>query len=96
MVEDLWFHISFSNKDVCFLDTRISVLGNSLISDLYVKPSDRNKLLHFSCFHPPNVSKSIPLAQFERVSMIVSDEKKQEEWFGEMKRKLTESGYPKN
>ncbi|CAJ0938301.1 unnamed protein product, partial [Ranitomeya imitator] len=40
--------------------------NGNLSTDLYSKPTDRNSLLHYDSFHPPNMKKSIPKSQLNR------------------------------
>ncbi|OCT73172.1 hypothetical protein XELAEV_18036151mg [Xenopus laevis] len=37
------------------------------MTDLYVKPTDRNLLSHYRSFHPPQLKRSLPKSQLSRV-----------------------------
>uniref|UniRef100_A0A8C5PDK2 Reverse transcriptase domain-containing protein n=1 Tax=Leptobrachium leishanense TaxID=445787 RepID=A0A8C5PDK2_9ANUR len=70
-------HIKFtmiSNPlEINFLDLTLRVEGTHLVSDLFVKPTDRNSLLHYSSFHPESTLNSLPRSQFTRVIRNVSN-----------------------
>lgn len=68
----LQFNITYGTTQVSFLDTTLTIQGSKIMSDLYIKATDRNQLLHTS-FHPPGVFKSIPKSQVTRVNRIVND-----------------------
>ncbi|CAJ0922469.1 unnamed protein product [Ranitomeya imitator] len=68
------FTMTQDSHQISFLDTLVNKDTNgNLSTDLYSKPTDRNSLLHFDSFHPPNMKKSIPKSQLNRVTRIVSD-----------------------
>lgn len=56
---EIQFKINIGGKSVPFLDTRIYIDQNQINSNLHIKPTDRNQLLLFDSYHPPNVSRSI-------------------------------------
>ena len=55
-----------------FLDTRVSIYGGKLVTDLYRKPSDRCQYLLPSSCHPSHISKNIPYNLCYRLLRICS------------------------
>ncbi|CAJ0952386.1 unnamed protein product [Ranitomeya imitator] len=78
-----------------FLDTMVIKNDEGFLStDLYIKSTDRNSLLHFHSFHPNPVKKSIPSSQIQRVNRIVSDNTIREQCQRELHTRFRERGYP--
>ncbi|CAJ0949522.1 unnamed protein product [Ranitomeya imitator] len=89
------FTMTHDFHQISFLDTLVNKDTNgNLSTDLYSKPTDRNSLLHYDSFHPPNMKKSIPKSQLNRVTKIVSDPVSKDQRMSEMKSKFRERGYP--
>ncbi|XP_053546865.1 IgGFc-binding protein-like [Bombina bombina] len=64
-----------------------------LTTDLFIKSTDCNTLLHRRSFHPPRVFQSVPKSQLIRVDRIVSDPSIQQVRSAEMVNKCTQRGY---
>ena len=64
------FTSEFSGNTVTFLDTKISIVNNQLISDLYCKPTYSHNYLRYNSAHPQRCKDSIPYSQFLRVRRI--------------------------
>ncbi|CAJ0967219.1 unnamed protein product [Ranitomeya imitator] len=89
------FTMTYDTHQISFLDTLVIKDDNgNLSTDLYLKPTDRNSLLHYSSFHPKNMIKSIPKSQLNRVSKIVSDPATKDLRTTEMRSKFRGRGYP--
>ncbi|XP_069584215.1 uncharacterized protein [Ranitomeya imitator] len=58
---------SISNSSTSFLDLRIFVQGNKLVTDLFRKPTATNALLEFNSFHPWHTKVGVPTGQFLRI-----------------------------
>lgn len=93
---EIKFKIHVGGMSVPFLDTRIYINHNMIESDLFTKPTDRNQLLLFDSFHPPNVFKSIVWSQLCGVKCIVSNRAMKEKRFEEMCQRFRERRYPEN
>ncbi|CAJ0952076.1 unnamed protein product [Ranitomeya imitator] len=65
-----------------------------LSTDLHIKTTDRNSILHYQSFHPPSVKCSIWTSQFQQVSRIISDNSLRSQRLNEMSSKFSKSGYP--
>ncbi|CAJ0959949.1 unnamed protein product, partial [Ranitomeya imitator] len=89
------FTMSHDDTRINFLDTMVILQSDGSIStDLYTKSTDRDRLLHFTSFHPPATKKSVPKSQFQRVSKIVSDGELRPLRLQEMTTKFSQRGYP--
>ncbi|OCT65755.1 hypothetical protein XELAEV_18041998mg [Xenopus laevis] len=77
-----------------FLDTNVYKSTKGLLTDLYVKPTDRNLLLHFKSFHPPQLKKALPKSQLSRVKRIVASNEVADKRLVEMCEKFREREYP--
>ena len=62
------FTYDSNKKGIVFLDIK-------LITDVYVKPSDRYQYLHYSSAHPYHTKKSVVLGQTLWVSRLCSSKK---------------------
>ncbi|XP_041424932.1 uncharacterized protein LOC121395445 [Xenopus laevis] len=89
------FTVHIDPQEIAFLDTRVYVGDSKLHTDLFTKETDKNTLLHFSSFHPPQIKRSLPKSQFTRVKRIVSDEKLSKVRMDEMSEKFLSRHYPR-
>ncbi|OCT68336.1 hypothetical protein XELAEV_18039635mg [Xenopus laevis] len=89
------FTVHVESQEIAFLDTKVYVCGNKLQTDLFTKETDKNTLLHFSSFHPPQIKRSLTKSQFTRVRRIVSDDKLSQIRLDEMTEKFCTRHYPK-
>lgn len=67
---------------------------NSLQTDVYVKPTNHNKLLLYSINHPRRMIDSLQWSQFLRVRRIVSQETVVDNRLDNMCKKFLKRGYP--
>ncbi|CAJ0937840.1 unnamed protein product [Ranitomeya imitator] len=89
------FTITHDIGSISFLDTTVLKDGEGrLTTDLHVKPTDRNSILHYDSFHPPAVKRCIPRSQFQRVRRIVSDQGLRDRRLQDMSTKFHQRGYP--
>lgn len=68
------FNMECDPHKVSFLDTWVIFENNSIHTSLYVKPTDKNSILHASSFHPSSLKQGLPYSQFLRVRRICSDD----------------------
>ncbi|XP_071984186.1 uncharacterized protein [Engystomops pustulosus] len=78
-----------------FLDLKVSVVGNSLQTDLHRKSTATNSLLHFSSFHPHHLKNGIPTGQFIRVRRNCSTLGDFRRNAGDLTQRFRDRGYPK-
>ena len=60
-------------QSIPFLDTKVSISGGKLITDLYKKPTDRCQYLLPSSCHPSHITKNIPYNLAYRLLRICSE-----------------------
>ncbi|XP_069609793.1 uncharacterized protein [Ranitomeya imitator] len=86
---------TFSTISVDFLDLRVSMDQNRIVTTLFRKQTATNNLLHFESFHPSHLRRGIPKGQFLRLRRNCT----RTEDFCMEARQLTnrfrERGYPK-
>ena len=51
-VESMNFTLEWSKEKVNFLDTTVKIVNNSLVTDLYSKPTDSHNYLLYNSSHP--------------------------------------------
>ncbi|XP_073497333.1 uncharacterized protein [Phyllobates terribilis] len=94
-VTSLKFTILQDSHSIHFLDTWITLTDTGhLISDLYIKPTDKNSLLLYSSCHPRHVKRALPKSQHNRVDRIVSDVDTKKIRHEEMNVRFRQRGYP--
>ena len=79
-----------------FLDTSLKIVDGRIQSDLYRKPSDKNKYLLPSSCHPPHTSKNIPFSLALRIIRICSEPEQRDARLSELKEMLLSRDYPPN
>ena len=85
-----------SKECISFLDLSVSLSGNKLSTDLYIKPTDRHQYLHYSSSHPDHTRKSIIFSQTLRLSRLCSKEIDFVKHKEEMKTWFLKRGYPES
>ena len=72
--DHLKFTLEFNRERISFLDVQVYRRANTIQTDLFRKPTDRNSLLRGDSFHPRPLVKSLPVSQFHRVRRICSED----------------------
>ena len=72
----------------------MSLSGNKLSTDLYIKPTDRHQYLHYTSSHPEHTKKSIVYSQALRLSRICSEKEDFKKHIVEIKSWFSQRGYP--
>ena len=85
--------LNFSTQSVTFLDTKVSIKGDKLVTSLHRKPTDTGQLLHSSSFHPQHTKKAIPYGQALRIHRICSDPSDRDSHLQTLEKSLINSGY---
>ena len=91
---DLTFELTDINEFSVFLDIKYKFVNRSLSTDIYRKPTDANRYLYFSSYHPPHVFRSILYSQALRYRRIINDDVLLSERLDELKIAFKNSGYP--
>ncbi|KAJ1173269.1 hypothetical protein NDU88_005106, partial [Pleurodeles waltl] len=63
----LRFSTNISDREISFLDLRITLKGGYLHSSVFHKPTDRNSLLLYNSHHPKALRDNLPFGQFLRI-----------------------------
>ena len=102
-LEDLnFFHpkIKFSHEvneeSIHLLDLNIRLSDGNILTDLYVKPTNRHQFLHYTSSHPSHIKRSIVFSQVLRVSRICSKKSVFLKYLEKMKSWFLVRGYPED
>ena len=87
------FTANYSQDSVEFLDVKVIRHGDTLITDLYIKPTDTHQYLHASSCHVYHSKRSIPYSQALRLNRICSEPSFFDLRCGQLKHWLLERGY---
>ncbi len=87
------FTAEWSKSSVNFLDVRVVKKDNTIVTDLYSKPTDTHQLLHRSSCHPGHTKKGIPYGQALRLRRICSEDSFFLERSKQLKSWLLDRGY---
>ena len=89
------FTAEISSTSVHFLDVTVTRgEDNHLLTDLYRKPTDVYRYLHYKSFHPRHHKRSIPYSQFVRVRRICSTRRDYFKHTDNMIASMHQRGYP--
>ncbi|CAJ0954002.1 unnamed protein product [Ranitomeya imitator] len=92
---DIKFTLTYSKKEIQFLDVLIRNVDNNLVTEVFVKPTDRNNILCYDSFHPRRMVESLPLSQLLRVRRIISEDVQLTPTLDSMVQKFEQRGYPR-
>ena len=81
------------NDMVNFLDVSTMLIGNTIRTCLYIKPTDAKRYLHRKSDHSLHTFKSTPYSQFRRAAVICSDSDDRDYFIDVMLQKFVDSGY---
>ena len=94
-IPQIKFTVDFSEKEVSFLDTRITLHTDGLIStSVYRKPTDTYNYILFSSAHPLHCKLGIPSSQFLRIRRICTFLSDFDIHSNQMSEAFLERGYP--
>ena len=89
------FTAEISNKQHEFLDTKSSLVGDTISVDLYTKPTDTHQYLLPTSCHPKHCCKNVPYSLALRLRRICSDSDTFESRARELTYHLCKRGYQK-
>ena len=89
------FSHKISEKSVEFLDVKVTLNCNKLVTSLYKKPTDAPAYLHFASEHPRHIKTSIPYSLALRNQRICSDRLVAQKETLDLFEKFRKRGYPK-
>ena len=88
------FTVEWSQTSINFSDVTVSLIGEKLITDSYVKPTDSYQYLNSSSCHPHHhCKKGIPYSQALRLNRICSDPNSFDRRCNDLEKWLLERGY---
>ena len=98
MVDNYGLDITYEVKPITeftqFLDIQYKFVGGRLTTDLFRKPTDANRYLEFSSFHPRHTFRSIVFSQALRYRRIINDDVLLDERLAELQLFFERSSYP--
>ena len=71
-LQSIKFTHEVSHTEVTFLDTKVKIINDQIVTDLFVKPTDSHNYLRYDSAHPQRCKDSIPYSQFLRIRRICS------------------------
>ena len=71
---DIQFTYESSKESIAFLDFKVSVKKSKIITDLYLKSTDRHQYLHYLSAHPNHTKRPVVFSQTLRISRLCSYE----------------------
>ena len=89
----LKFTIEYSESSIVFLDLKLSVQGNTVVSEMYSKSSDTHAYLMPTSCHPTHICRNIPNGVMKRVKRNCSDPDTCASTYEEYKTYLQNRGY---
>ena len=93
MKSNIKFETSTSKEAVNFLDVKVKITGNKIITSLYTKPTDAHLYLNSRSCHPQHIIKNIPKGQLIRVRRICSEDADYDFHAKKMKQYFVSRGY---
>ena len=83
-----------SKKEISFLDIKIIIEDNKIVTDLYQKPTDSQQYVHFKSCHPWHTKRNIPFNLARRYCTIIEKDLSKNEKLKSLKSVLIKQGYP--
>ena len=90
----LTFTMDQSDATISFLDIQLIKQGETIITDIFHKPTDTKQYLHFRSCHPRSTKHNIPYNLARRICTIVTEPSLRNHRLQEMKNDLMKRGYP--
>ena len=67
------FTMDINREEISFLDVLVKLKEDSIITDIYFKPTDTHSYLNFKSCHPKHTKINIPFCLASRIITIVSE-----------------------
>ena len=90
--EDLKFIFENPSSTLNFLDIQLKIVNNTLVLDIYYKPTNSFNYSTYSSCHPSHTKNNIALSLAKRIINIVTDNR--EKRLSELKKHLIERNHP--
>ena len=88
------FETEESKTEANYLDIKILVKDNKIITDLFQKPTDSQHYVPFISTHPSHTKRNIPFNLARRICTIVEERNTKDQSLTELKNTLVKEGYP--
>ena len=75
LISNLHVRCESSKKSIAFLDLTVSVKNSKIITNFYVKYTDRHQCLHYLSAYPHHTKQCVVFSQTLRISRLCSYEK---------------------
>lgn len=83
----------YSSRSIPFLDTLVTIKNNTLVTDVYKKPTDRCQYLLPTSAHPAHITQNIPFSLCYRLVRICSEKNTLIQRLEELKQLLLSRNY---
>ena len=83
-------------ENIAFLDLKVSIKNNKIITDFYINETDHHQYLHYLPVHPNHTKLSIVFSQTLRISRLCSYEQNFTKHKANMKSWFWKREYPEN
>ena len=90
--EDLKFTFENPSRTLNFLNIQLKIVNNTLIFDIYYKPTNSFNYLAYSSCHPSHTKNNVALSLAKRIISIVTDNR--EKRLSELKNDRIERNHP--
>ena len=90
--EDLKFIFENPSRTLNFLDIQLKIVNNTLVFDIYYKPTNSFNYLTYSSCHPSHTKNNIALSLAKEIINIVTDNR--ETRLSKLKKQLIERNHP--
>ena len=81
------------SRTLNFLDIQLKIVNNTLVFDIYYKPTNSFNYLTYICCHPSHTKNNILLSLAKRIKNIVTNNR--EKRLSELKKQLIERNHLK-
>ncbi|XP_044129795.1 uncharacterized protein LOC122923137 [Bufo gargarizans] len=92
---NLTFTLEFSATSVIFLDLKLTIENNKIITQTHFKTVDANSYLEYTSCHHSKWIRNIPFSQLKRIRRNCSDDRTVKTQIGFLKKRFRDKGYPK-
>ena len=92
--QSIKFTAEESKKEISFLDIKIIIEDNKIVTDLYQKPTDTQQYVHFKSCHPSHTERNIPFNLARRYCTIIGKDVSKNDKLNSLESVLIKQSYP--
>jgi hypothetical protein len=93
---DFKFTYTVNESEITFLDVKLNIINERLVTDIYYKETDSMQYLDFYSYHPNHIKRNIPYVLFRRLCRIINDDVLKNIRLNQLEKHLLSLHYPKN